>query len=277
MYMYSIFTITIGDIIGVYISISSGQFWSPFDVAVCPVTGRVMVADYGNSRVQVFDDAFRHVMDITQAGPGECLQFPCGVTVNSVGEIIVSDYAAHKVLIYSQAGQYSRQVTASLSSPRGLSVDDDDYIYICNTGTYSVTVTDKAGVVIRSFGSKGTGPGQFSSRPQYVTIHNDLVLVSDDNGRLYEFTRTGSFREMAYTGVIHKASGLAVDRSGDLVVVDGQSVSVIRGDSVVCSVGESGDKPWQLSDPRGVAVTKAGQIVVTDWHDSNLLVYDMTL
>jgi DNA-binding beta-propeller fold protein YncE len=100
--------------------------------------------------------------------------------------------------------------------------------------------------------------------------------VSDYNGRLYEFTRTGSFNKMAYTGVVHKAKGLAVDRSGDLVVVDGKSVSVLRGDSVVCSVGESGNKPWQLSDPWGVAITKAGQIVVTDYNHSNLLVYEIT-
>jgi sugar lactone lactonase YvrE len=198
------------------------------------------------------------------------------VTVNSVGEIIISDILARKVLIYSQAGQYSRQVTGDLIAPCGLSVDKDDHIYICDAGTCSVTVTDKAGVVLRSFGSKGTGPGQFSGWPFYVTIHNDLVLVSDRYGRLYEFTRTGSFNKMAYTGVVHYAGGLAVDRSGDLVVVDGPSVSVLRGDSVVGSVGESGDKPWQLSDPWGVAITKAGQIVVTDWNHHNLLVYEIT-
>jgi DNA-binding beta-propeller fold protein YncE len=263
-------------VIHVYISAPSGQFSRPFDVAVCPVTGRIMVADSDNSRVQVFDDVFRHIMDITQGGRGKRLQYPCGVTFSSVGEIIASDYRAHKVIIYRQDGQYIRQVTGSLRGPCGLSVDKDDNLYICNAYAYSVTVTDKAGVVLRSFGSYGTGPGQFSSAPLYVTIYKGHVLVSDNNTGLYEFTRTGSYRKMMCTGVLHNVRGLVVDRSGDLVVVHGRSVSILRGDNVVCRVGESGDKPWQLTYPRGVAVTNAGQIVVTDSNQHNLLVCDMT-
>ena len=80
----------------------------PTDVAVCPVTGRVMVADRDNRRVQVFTDEFQHVLDISKDGSGRDLLCPWGVAVNQAGEVIVSDGEANTVSVYSQTGSYSR-------------------------------------------------------------------------------------------------------------------------------------------------------------------------
>ena len=40
-------------------------------------------------------------------------------------------------------------------------------------------------------------------------------------------------------------------------------------------IGECGSEPWQLHNPRGVAVSKTGQIIVANWDNNNLLVYDL--
>ena len=106
----------------------------------------------------------------------------------------------------------------------------------------------------------------------YITIYkNQLILC--DNGQLYQFDKMGpSCTRLDY---VQSAGGLAVDNSGDMVIVDGKGPdTVFRDGRVVHHVGEQGQDPWQLGGPCGVAVTKTGEIVVANYSNGNLLVYD---
>ena len=50
---------------------------------------------------------------------------------------------------------------------------------------------------------------------------------------------------------------------------------MVRGEQTVSVIGERGSEPWQLHDLLGVAVSKTGQIIVANWHNHNILVYDL--
>ena len=119
----------------IHVIILTGEFKKPIDVAVCPVTDRVVVTDQGNKRVQVFDASLKHIVNIEKDGNGEQLKWPWGVAVNHAGEIIVSDSGANTVSVYNQNGSHSRQLPGPWIRPWGIAVDINGDIYVCDDDT----------------------------------------------------------------------------------------------------------------------------------------------
>ena len=249
-----------------------GEFNRPFDVAICPDTGRVMVTDHCNSRIQILDNKLKHIKDITQDGDGKSLTYPLGICINNNGDIIISDYGANRVLVYDKTGLYKRDIPGPWLKPWGIAVDSNDVIYVCDQDTYSVKVIDKDGNKIKTFGGEGKTAGKFHDKPGFITIHKDQLLISDNKGRVYHFTMCGDFIKNMESGIVKKARGLTVNPAGDLIIVDYQGdVVVVRDGRAVCRVGES----WHLAQPQGVAVTCTSQVVVANYGKHNLLLYDM--
>jgi hypothetical protein len=238
----------------------------------------VVVADYRNKRIQVLDDAFRHILDIVHDDQGEALRYPGCVAVNSRGEIIVSDYQAHKVLVYNGADCAFSRLVPGPGRPGGIAFDDDDNIYVCGGEKHTITVLDKDGKLLRTFGRRSDcARSILDYMPFFVTVCNDHVIVSDAVGDIYQLTMTGSFVNKLKRGnIAQDAKGLVVNSDGDLVIVDARGpITVMREDSVLCRIGQCGQRPWQLHNPWGVALTKTGQIIVANTGQHNLLVYDM--
>ena len=253
-----------------------GEFRYPRDVAVCPLTGRVMVADADNRRIQILDNQLKHIKDITQDGDGKTLSRPAGVCFNSKGDIIVSDTAANRVLVYDTTGSYTRDIVGPWHDPWGIAVDSDDKLYVCDRDSSDINVIGKDGKRIRTFRLEGTTSGRFVSAPFHVTVHGDELVVSAAGGRVLFFTVEGVFIKELESGVVKWARGLDVGPSGELIIVDDEGLlTVMREGRVVSRLGECGDEPWKLNWPQGVAVTKTGQAVVANMGNHNLLIYDI--
>ena len=227
------------------------------------------MADTGNSRIQVLDARFNHLMDITGDGQGRGFLCASRVAVNTKGEIIVSDFLAKRVLVYDESGAYSRELlTGDWDGPCGIAVDGDDTLYIV-AGGKRIKVINKAGQELRTIrDAEHSVFGFFSC----ITIYKNQLLVCG-NGQLYQVDKMGS--SCTKLDYVQSARGVAVDNSGDLVIVDDKRpVTVVRDGRVVLHVGEQGQQPWLLGGPLAVAVTKTGEIVVTSFSDGNLLVYN---
>ena len=238
------------------------------------MTGHVVVADPGNHPVQVLDAEYKHIFNINKDGSGRGLMYPWGVGVNKSGEIIVSDYNANTVSVYSQTGSYSRQLPGPWNTPYGIAVDSDDTIYVCDGGSYTVKVLDRAGQIIRTFGGRGDQPGLFQNQPLFIAVYKESIVVSDAAGKIHQFTKSGSYMRQMDDN-IRNAKGLTVTAANDLVIVDHDGpIRVVRGEQTVSVIGECGSEPWQLHHPYGVAVSKTGQIIVTSYSKNNLLVYE---
>ena len=235
-----------------------------------------MVTDTGNSRIQILDNQLKHINDITHDGDGRALSKPTGICLNNNGDIIISDWGAHRVLVYDKTGLYKRYIPGPWRYPSGVTLDEDDLLYVCDMGTCSVKVIDKGCYIIRTIGGRGKSPGSFTGSPRQITVHGDQLVVADYGGRVYHITKNGEFINTLKSGVVKKARGLNVSPAGDLMVVDdaGQVV-VVRDGRAVCHVGETGGQSWNLTWPNGVAMTSTSQVVVANWGKHNLLVYDM--
>ena len=127
-----------------------------------------------------------------------------------------------------------------LRRPTGVAVTEDGLLIVSERSASCISILDKEGKKIRSFGSHGTERGQLKY-PEGVAISSKgTVIVADsDNHRIQEFT------------------------------VDGKCISC---------VGTRGDGPLQFCYPKGIAVNRTtGQVVVADYFNHRIQALNSTL
>ena len=75
-----------------------------------------------------------------------------------------------------------------MNLPTCISIDSDGVVYVTEKGNHRVSVFSCEGKFITSFGSRGSGPGQFISPYGIAVDSNGVVYVSDSgNYRLQLF------------------------------------------------------------------------------------------
>ena len=79
-----------------------GQFNYPWGIAIDPINGTILVADWRNDRIQRFTTAGELVQIIGSSGSGVGeLKRPSSVTVDKHGDIYVSDRGNNRVLLFN--------------------------------------------------------------------------------------------------------------------------------------------------------------------------------
>jgi tripartite motif-containing protein 2/3/tripartite motif-containing protein 71 len=169
------------------------------------------------------------------------LKGPWGVIVNKKGEIIVIENCAHRVSVYSQAGEKLRSF-GSLGSgegqfqqPRGVAVDDDDNILVADAYNDRIQKFSADGQFVTVVGSHGVKPLQFDY-PTGIAIHpiNKRVYVSDSsnyrvqilNSDLTAHNMFGS--EGSDKGEFYCPRGIAFDSKQNVYVGEERSNTCIQ-------------------------------------------------
>jgi DNA-binding beta-propeller fold protein YncE len=95
-----------------------GEFNSPTGVAV-DESGNVYVADFGNDRIQIFDDdgEFAAAFNADVAGDGQ-LDGPADVAVDELGNIFVADFINDRVLKFSPLTNAQRGAVVGIERKR---------------------------------------------------------------------------------------------------------------------------------------------------------------
>ena len=147
----------------------------PDSVAVSAGNGHVLVTDYGNHRVCVFDESGAFVKAFGSYGKrlGE-FRVPTGIAIRDDGHVFVSD-VNDRVSVFDKTYTFvttfgsSGRGDGQLSKPRGLAFNSDGHVYVADCGNHRVCVFDEGGTFVKSFGSEGSGDGQFN-HPHDVAI-----------------------------------------------------------------------------------------------------------
>jgi sugar lactone lactonase YvrE len=215
-------------------STSPVRFNNPRDVGV-DAAGDIFVADTGNVRIVKLDGATGAFVSTWKGVSPDKISSPIGISVSLFDDqVYVADAGAKKVRIYDTSGTHIRSFgesgTCVFSSIRDVDAGPNGNVYIANYLKNNVLRMSSTGSCLASWGSKGTGDGQFKN-PYGVRVVSDpeagtAVFVADsNNNRVQEFTPNGTF--LAKLGT----TGTAADRFGGL-----RRVAV--GPAFACPLGQ---------------------------------------
>ena len=119
----------------------SGSFNAPSGIRVT-LAGEVFVCDTQNSRIQVFDEElqFKRKIDLGFAYSTQITEppRPNDIDFNAQGTMFVSDACNNCVLVFNSKECFQLAFwqfrDSELNDPRGMAIDDDGYLYICDSG-----------------------------------------------------------------------------------------------------------------------------------------------
>ena len=176
---------------------SEDELNNPGGVAV-GTDGRIYVVDRGNHRIQILQSSLDFVK--SYFNPDEREQRSEHIenaALNSAGDLFVTDRRNHNVQVFNHKGRFlftfgkkavSRQyVRGVLANPVGIAVDHEDFVYVGgNDGV--VSIFDKKGNFMRSFGGPGDQPGQSRNiRGMHIDHRGQLYVCDWDNNRVQVF------------------------------------------------------------------------------------------
>ena len=161
-----------------------------------------------------------------------------------------------------------------LKNPWGIDVTDDGLMILSECYGHRITVLDREGKKINSFGSKGIGRGQFDRSCGIAVTSNRTILVGDcNNNRIQELTMEGKC--IACVGKSGKEAlqfrlpkGITINKTtGQVFVADdlNDRIQVLNPDLTFSyTFGSNGSEQGQFNQPCDVTLNSKGFIYVTD-------------
>ncbi|MGB0121193.1 MAG: NHL repeat-containing protein, partial [Solirubrobacterales bacterium] len=233
-------------------------------------------------------DDYRHTGtfdDPDGAGPLGVTQ-PQWIDAGPSDRVYVPNTANNTVEQYQPTGSgaSSWSVTAD---PADIAVADNGDTYLADAVLDLVTIRTADGQATTTFGSTGTGNGQFDT-PRGVAIdpRDGTVFVVDQvNDRVQAFTPAGVYKYQFGTtgtgsGQFDVPNGIDVSSSGLIYVTDTGTDRVQAFQAgpasapFVQTIGSPGSAPGEFNSPADVAVGRDGEFIVSDSGNDRVQIFD---
>ena len=257
----------------------------PWGVAV-DERGQIVVVEGSGDCVSIFSASGKKIrtFGVSGSAPGQ-FTYPRGVTIDCDGNLLVSD--SRCIQKFSPQGDFLMSVGTEgrkplqFSWPRGICVSHKR-IYVSDCSNHRVQILNSDFTFSSSFGSFGSGNGQFEF-PNGVTTHSSgCVYVADrDNTCVKVFTEEGRFLRKfgkggSGDGELSNPHYVAIDSDDTVYVTDwgNHRVSMFTCQGqFLGSFGSHGTAPGQFKEPRGIAVDRNGLVYVSDYLNSRVQIF----
>ncbi len=266
---------------------AEGQFKKPQGIAV-DSKGDIWVADTGNDRVEELSSTGTFIRAFGEEGTGTG-QFiePTALAIDSSGNVWVADTANKRVEEFSSTGTYLREFVGNSAKANGIAADAKGDVWVAQTGVYRVVELSPEAKEIGSFGSLGSGNGQFLA-PEGIVIAGETAYVVDTgNNRVEQFKLTekegkGSGEYVAQFGTkgtgngqFEGPRGMALDKEGNLWIADTGNNRIQEFTSARKYVRQLSKltetcTPVVMKNPSGVVGGSAGRVWIADTGNSRV-------
>lgn len=181
-----------------------------------------------------------------------------------------------------------------LDGPFGMAVDPRGNLWVADTGNARFQIFAPDGSFLETWGSAGSGPGQFNFHPydEFVGMPGGYGDVTfDRDGNIY-VADTGNFRIQKFApdraflrqwgskgteaGQFLDIFSVTVGPDGTIFVADENRNDVQRFDAdgaFLNSIGGPGAGPGKLSDTESAAVDASGRVWITDYNRGQIQRY----
>ena len=241
--------------------------------------GHLFVFNRGAHPLLEFDKEGRLVRSL---GEGRYTR-PHGMRLDPEGNIWTTDVNAHTVTkldrqgnvllvlgVKGQAGEWSEAANSRLlNEPNDMAFGPAGEIFVVQghgTGDPRVLKFDKTGKFIKSWGGKGTAPGQFDLAHSIVIDSNRLAYVADrQNRRVQVFDLDGKFvKEWKYAGL---PCGLYIGPNQQMYLLSGFAGQILRIDAngkVIAATGQPGKGLGEFGEAHYMTMGPNLEIFVAD-------------
>ena len=214
---------------------SNARFYMPFGLTVDTSTN-VYVADTANHTIRKVRPVGTNWMVTTLAGltgsPGSAdgtgggaqFNWPCGVTVDSAGNVYVADVYNSTIRKVTAAGVVTTLAGSASSfgtndgtgsaarffGPFGVTVGTNGNVYVADTPNNTIRQVTPGGVVTTLAGLAGTGAGSTDGTGSAARFYLPFGLTVNTNGNVYvtEYVND-TIRRVTPGGVVTTLAGLA--------------------------------------------------------------------
>lgn len=253
-----------------------GNFIQPTGVAVNS-KGHIFVFNKGNRKLMEFDPEGNYLRSF---GDGLFID-PHGLRIDDQDNLWTTDLEMHVVLKLNPEGQVllvigernksglfdDARKSVLFFKPADLGFSSNGNIFVADGyGNHRVVQLDKEGNFIRSWGEKGTEPGNFDN-PHNIVVDRNRVYVADrNNKRVQVFDTEGKF-VTAWTN-LGTPWGLAKSPERNLYMVDGDAEVIYKLDMEGNILGKyeagPGRSPGHLRAAHGIAAGPHEELYITE-------------
>lgn len=242
----------------------------------------IYIADPSARLVHKINFIDNEVLYITHAG-AEPLASPVGVSLDSSGNLYVTDSVKAKVYKYNADGDFIGSLGGTaidFQRPAGIAVGRNDYKYIADVLANKVFVFDAADRFVKQVPESD---GNELSKPVNIAVDaignfyvtdafNFAVKVFNPAGKL--ISSFGSAGDGP--GTFARPKGLALDSEAHIYIIDASfdnfQIFNSKG-QLLLFVGNTGKKPGQFFMPNGIFIDHNDRIYISDSFNQRVQIF----
>ena len=254
-----------------------GEFDSPTGIAV-DSNGNFLIADTGNGRIETFSPTGSFCYEHRDRH----LKRPNGIAIDRAGNIYVAEIGSkHRVQKLAPDGKFIAAWAPGLYGPRRIAIGPDDSIYVVDSGRNRIVKFSPDGQVLTTWGSEGSGDGQFKGFSSVaVDPTNNKVYVADSlNRRIQVFDSNGKFLtkwSIPEWGRPYGFEDLAIDsKTGRLYASSANMNSVLILDLNGNRIGTLTPKPPDALDGPSALALSGQKLYVLNMNGNRVSVIDL--